>query len=150
MSRPIKQFDECYAPDPNSGCWIFTGCWDSYGYGKMRNNIKAHRYSFEAHKGEVPPGSLVCHNCDTPACVNPEHLFVGTSLDNTKDCRNKGRLPFGESHHRSKLSKLQVLEIVGSTDSHAEIGRRFGVHENTVAAVRCGKTWAHVTGISAK
>lgn len=82
---------------PGSGCWLFAGATDDKGYGLVSSRrgsapLKAHRVSYEYHHGPIPRGLLVCHKCDTPACVNPEHLFLGTQLDNMRDCSAKGRL----------------------------------------------------------
>lgn len=83
---------------PESGCWIFMGCLNNKGYGQLnisKNNKKhvvlAHRYSYEAFKGEIPDGMFVMHSCDIPTCCNPEHLSVGTHAENMADCVLKGR-----------------------------------------------------------
>lgn len=81
-------------PIPESGCWIWTEYCNNHGYGRFRVDGKktlAHRASYEAFIGPIPEGMLVCHKCDTPACVNPSHLFLGTDKDNVRDCINKGR-----------------------------------------------------------
>lgn len=98
-----------------TGCWIWKGGVGKDGYGKLKRNgktIRAHRFFFELHKHLILPGQVVCHTCDTPLCVNPEHLFAGTQLDNERDKDAKGRrpdspsithpesLPRGEDHHR--------------------------------------------------
>lgn len=84
-------------PVPECGCWLFTGAWDGGGYGQVSTRkgeapAKAHRVAYEAAHGPVPEGLHVCHRCDTPACVNPGHLFAGTRRDNMLDCSTKGRL----------------------------------------------------------
>lgn len=83
------------------GCWLWTGSRSGnnkrpeslYGsfYLGSGKKIRAHRYSYEISKGSIPEGMLVCHSCDTPLCVNPDHLWLGTSADNNKDCLDKGR-----------------------------------------------------------
>ncbi len=80
-----------------SGCWLYTGSKDGGGYGTVsirRGSApgKAHRISYEHHVGAIPAGTMVCHRCDTPACVNPDHLFIGTQSDNMQDCASKGRI----------------------------------------------------------
>lgn len=77
-----------------NGCWIWQGSKMNKGYGMIAHNRKmltTHRVSYEIHKGKIPKGSLVCHSCDVPSCVNPDHLWLGSYSDNRVDCLNKGR-----------------------------------------------------------
>lgn len=98
-----------------NGCWMFSGKPGSDGYGKLKiagKTIRAHRAYYEAYVGQIPKGMWVLHHCDTPMCVNPEHLYVGTQLDNERDKDARGRRPpspsithpeslrRGEKHHR--------------------------------------------------
>lgn len=81
-------------PEPNTGCLLWLGLTNKNGYGKIGFNYKSwttHRLAFHLFKQSLSHGDLVCHKCDTPACINPEHLFLGTPLLNMQDKVNKGR-----------------------------------------------------------
>lgn len=87
-------FNAKWMPEPNSGCWLWTANIGRNGYGQIqikRRPVPAHRAAWELFKGPIPKGMHVCHRCDTPACVNPDHLFLGTMSDNIKDSYAKGR-----------------------------------------------------------
>lgn len=92
-----EKFDEKYIPDPNTGCWLWSASLYKDGYGQIvdkesrRSPKRAHRVSYELYNGPISDDVLVLHRCDTPACVNPDHLFLGTHNDNMKDKVKKGR-----------------------------------------------------------
>lgn len=91
----IACLDKYSVPEPNTGCVLWMVGADKNGYGKIAFNSKdwrAHRLSYHLLKGPVLSGDLVCHKCDTPACINPDHLFIGTPLSNMQDKVKKGRL----------------------------------------------------------
>jgi hypothetical protein len=85
--------------DKTGGCWNWTGGRGDHGYGSFTGDggvaISAHRYSFQLHNGPIPDGLVICHCCDNPACVKPEHLFLGTQRDNVHDMIQKGRRVLG-------------------------------------------------------
>lgn len=80
-----------------SGCWIWTGHIEQNGYGRIsykgQRGKWVHRMSFAAFKGQIPDGINVCHKCDNPPCVNPDHLFLGNDSENAKDMMRKNRHP---------------------------------------------------------
>ena len=93
--KPFKEkIEENIQRIPESGCWIWMGYLNKWGYGRLRRNgnkILAHRAAYEEYKQLIPNGLLACHTCDTPSCVNPDHIFIGTHADNMRDAANKGR-----------------------------------------------------------
>lgn len=91
-----------------STCWLWVASTDPKGYGIFWDGyqqIKAHRYSYTIYKGLIPIGIYVCHLCDNPSCVNPDHLWLGSAKDNIQDCIKKGRknMPKGDNHWTRRL-----------------------------------------------
>jgi hypothetical protein len=88
----------------------------------------------------------VLHRCDQPLCVNPEHLFLGTQADNTRDMDAKGRAnrPKGEAHGWAKLTNDQVLLIRKSPETHRELGKIYGVHHSTIGNIKRSRIWTHI------
>jgi hypothetical protein len=96
-------------------CWLWLAGKDKDGYGLIRNNQgvheRAHRLSWTMHRGAIPNGMQICHECDNPPCVNPDHLFLGTHQDNVDDKVNKLRQPKHENHGQAVLTDNNVLDI---------------------------------------
>ena len=106
-----------YEPDPNSGCWLWYGATSARGYGVMgstHHTVTAHRVAYAVHNGPFDPALFVRHKCDTPVCINPDHLCVGTHQDNMDDkARNTYKRPrrykrFSDAE-RAKLASLASL-----------------------------------------
>lgn len=107
-----KMFINRFIIDSNSGCWLWNDQKDKDGYGILyayKVTIKAHQFSYKKFKGDIPKGIYVCHTCDTPSCVNPEHLWLGTNIDNTKDSVEKGRRAFGNKNSMSKVENRKKV-----------------------------------------
>lgn len=116
--------------------------------GRGAGNVTAPRFSYELHKGEAPAGLFVCHRCDQPLCVNPEHLFLGTNAENMRDCADKGRAKGpsfkGASHPASRLTDDAVRDIRNSDLSGVALAQKYGVRPTTICEVRQNRTWRHV------
>lgn len=133
----------------DSGCWVWTGSTNTRGYGlvgeggRQGKYLMTHRYSYTIHKGDIPKGMLVMHSCDNPACVNPDHLSLGTPKDNTQDAVSKGRIHNGK--RPSKLTDEQVLFIKENLEfTGVQLAERFGVSKAAINAVRKGRNWTHI------
>lgn len=132
-------------------CWLWKASKDSDGYGTFRLGlvvVLAHRFSYTISFGKIDKGLHVCHTCDTPACVNPRHLFLGTNHDNMQDMVRKGRSTFGRfrgsENGNSKLKNETVLEIkkmLREGKSLMNIARQFGISKRTVMDIKQNKTW---------
>lgn len=119
------------------------------GYG-CRAGVYAHRNAYELAFGEIPEGLVVRHKCDTPSCVNPDHLELGTQAQNIRDMHERGRnvnppILKGERNPKAKLKDFQVIEIYESSDPHTACAKRYGVTPEMVGLIRRGKAWQHVT-----
>lgn len=158
--------------DDVSGCWNWTK-QKKRGYGRFyfchQKSMSAHRASYLAHVGEIPDRMCVCHSCDNPACVNPDHLFLGTHLDNMRDRSEKCRCysapgaknpNFGGKHYSKKtpekiirgedcrhsiLSATSVAEIRSLQKPYQEIARIYGVSISAIGRVKRRESWAHVS-----
>lgn len=147
-------------------CWTWTAALRG-GYGVFFDGKKmrqAHQVSWEFTNGYIPDGLFVLHKCDNPPCVNPDHLFLGTQVDNIRDRDNKGRAPRGENHYThvrgesvwtiredacnfAKVSKADV-RVIRYQFAHGkpvgELAERFGVVKRTISRIVTRQTWKHV------
>lgn len=149
-------FKRIGVPDAVTGCWPWLGPFTRGNYGCvffMGKTYRANRVSYLLHKGDIRDGFIVCHKCDNPSCVNPDHLFLGTYKDNNLDMHAKGRAPksnrkiAGESNVWAKLTDSCVKEIrrlVAEGITKAEVGRKFGIRDSHVCKIVQRKLWAHV------
>jgi len=141
-------FASKFQPEPMSGCWIWDASVDSWGYGHMVFNGRlwlAHRLSWLIHRHSTPDGLFVCHKCDNPACVNPNHLFLGTPQENSSDCCKKRRIATKARASRTKLTQEQVDKIrylyATGKYSQRKLGSMYGVRNPTIHHIVNNKTW---------
>ena len=134
-----------------TGCEIFKGYTRSDGYGSKwfrGKNDYAHRVSWVLSFGEIPKDKIVCHACDNPSCINPEHLFLGTQKENIEDMYKKKRGPDlrGENNSQSRLKKSDVIfiKLFGGIISRSRLAEMFGVGLSTIQDILKERTWRHV------
>ena len=128
-----------------SGCWLWTAHCMKSGYGFFRNLTRhelAHRVSYRLFNGQLDARDVM-HKCDVPNCVNPEHLALGTRLENMQDAKRKGRMSIGQGHGRAKLTEEQVNLIKKSSKLQREIAVEFGITQGHVSCLKSGKQWQH-------
>ncbi len=133
-----------------SGCWIYTGPGETHGTINIKGRsgpAQVHRLMWEHHNGPIPKGLVVCHRCDVGFCCNPAHLFIGTQRDNQLDKVRKNRQARGETVASSILTREQVIDILQSKDTHAELALRYGVTKGAIKAVKTRQNWKHITGV---
>lgn len=146
---PEVRFWRYVEPELNTGCWLWSGAQTGGGYGTLHvrpRTVSAHRLSWEMAKGPIPDGLFALHKCDTPACVNPDHLFLGTKADNARDKARKGRCHDngGERHGMAKLTAFQVACIrvrLGEGQPQRRIAEEFGVCQTTISAIATRRAW---------
>lgn len=167
MGRPVTplrdRFEAKVIPEPMSGCHLWEGAVDGRGYGRVGSGgdrgrtLIASRVAWTLYRGEIPEGLCVLHRCDNPACVNPDHLFLGTQQDNMRDMARKGRARSvpnaphrrarGESHGAATLTEADVREIrrLRATGVNCvEIARRIGTTAVTARHVSNRYSWRHI------
>src|SRR3990167_5235797 len=136
------------------GCWYWIANKNNKGYGQTSLNGKwllAHRVSWEIHNGKIPEGLCVLHKCDTPLCVNPKHLWLGTQKDNIRDAIKKQRILVGEINRSAKLTTNQVKTIrelytrrkkwPKAKITQKKIAEIFNVSESLISMVAQKKIW---------
>lgn len=147
-------YDERFASKINKtdSCWLWKGGKDKDGYGMFNGRVdgvlqaRAHRYSYARYRGPIPALLNVCHTCDVRACVNPDHLFLGTMADNMDDKMAKGRhvTPVGEKHYRALLTEEHVKAILDDPRTHSRIADDYRVSRTTISSIKARQSWPHL------
>jgi len=132
-----------YARASAGGCLLWTGVMNRGGYGRLvwrGQNYSAHRLAYEVAIGPIPAGMKVLHRCSAPACINPDHLFLGTNADKVA----MARMAKGQRNGAAKLTVEQVLAIRAAHGSQRAIAAAFSVSHQTVGLIRRRQSWIHV------
>jgi hypothetical protein len=135
-----ERFEEYYKESSKDECWEWLSNLDKNGYGEIRVNNKtkkAHRISYELYKGEIPINMFICHKCDNPSCVNPNHLFLGTHQDNVNDKVNKKR-------QHSKLNENDIMSILNSNEKSIILSKIYDVSQKHINRIKRREQWKHI------
>jgi uncharacterized coiled-coil protein SlyX len=145
LRKPIEFIEDA------KGCFICTShALDKNGYAKMRCNMRSVsiiRFIYSQCFGLIPGGWVVRHKCDNPSCINPEHLEVGTYLDNSRDMAERGRSYKGEKNNLSKLNEEEVINIkkrLEAGESPIRIAESYDVTYDNIYKIKKGLIWNHV------
>lgn len=145
MLKDIKRFYAKVRKTPS--CWDWTACKDKDGYGFFKLNgkqEKAHRVAYVLKHGSIPVGTLICHTCDNPSCVNPDHLFAGSQQENLHDMVIKGRSTSTEKNPASKLTSNDVAEIrfkFDSGKSQTVLSKEYNVSQAQISRIVTNRAW---------
>lgn len=138
--------------EKTESCWNWIGSRNADGYGVLDIdglNYRAHRFVLEIEGGKIPSSIKVCHKCDNPICVNPDHLFLGSQADNVKDMRDKGRASDyftkkGHEHPKAKFTEDEIRtikQLAGEGISQRKIAERYGVAQQTISRIINGRRY---------
>jgi hypothetical protein len=133
--------------DSETGCRIWVRGKNGTGYGNLifeGKSLLAHRAAYELAHGALPDGMNVCHSCDTPACVNPGHLFAGSDQANSDDKLSKGREARGTSHGMHRLTEDDIRGIRADPRRNKPVGDTYGITAGCVSMIKHRKRWAHI------
>ncbi len=166
LARATRRYWELVEVKGPDECWLWLGSKDKDGYGQTHSLWRrAHRAAWILNRGAIPKGLGVLHTCDTPACCNPAHLFLGTSVDNNADRHRKGRtakVKYGDAHWsrrypervrrgsacaHSKVNDVIVLEIRAAAacgTSYVKLASTYSLHVQTIYKIVKRIRWTHL------
>lgn len=137
-----------YTAVPNdNGCMLWAGTITDSGYGILQWDgrlQRAHRLAWISARGAIAVGLFVCHRCDVPTCINPDHLFLGTPSDNTSDMTGKGRAARGRTNGYIKLAAEQILAIRADSRTHKTIAADYAVAQPHITRIKRRTRWGHL------
>ncbi len=145
-------FKQISTEDHIDNCWIWVGHRNKQGYGRLRVKRKdwvSHRYSWTIYNGDILSGLCILHRCDNPPCCNPDHLFIGTHQDNSKDMviKKRNRDDKGSKHPMHKLNENQVLHIrdsIKNGEKQSKLAIKYNVGPMTISNIKYRKSWKHI------
>lgn len=144
MNKDLKsRFEDKVFYGSPCGChyWIANTNYSGYGLIRIKSKYhKAHRVSYNLYKGEIPIGLVVCHSCDNPSCVNPDHLFIATQADNIRDCKNKGRTN-GGLKKLTEVDVMQLRELNRLGVKKSSLSKMFGISYSQVRRIVNYERW---------
>jgi len=150
----IKRFwNYVIIPNNLENCWIWNGPKNKFGYGIFYynyNRVKAHRFIYSCYNGDFDKTLFVCHKCDVPSCINPNHLFLGTPKDNSQDMVDKDRSPRGERSGTSKLTDNDVKQILtdislNKYNTILDISKNYNIKSMQIIRILNNQNWKHVS-----
>lgn len=165
IADPVARFWAYVDKSSPDGCWRWTrslaksGGYGIFCIGPKGRMVRAHRWAYEQASGApIPPGMEVCHHCDNPPCVRPDHLFLGTHADNMADMSRKGRggtihiealsrARLGAGNPAAKLTDAQVIEMrarVAAGEKQLHVAREYGISPGTMSGIISRKRWSHI------
>ena len=151
----VERLDKYTVPEPNTGCWLWTGACAADGYprltigsltDKTKKSVRVNRLVCEMAHG-LPEGMHALHKCDNPICVNPDHIYPGTSQQNTHDCISRMRrtqIKRGSKNVMAVLTEDQVISIRASSEKGVELAKRYGVSQAAISLIKSRKNWGHI------
>jgi len=152
---PVRpRFEERYEVNDDTGCWEWTAGTTDYGYGALSvegDAEGAHRVSYRLHNGEIPDGAIICHTCDNPPCVNPDHLYAGDAESNAQDAKDAGNIPrpHGTEGPKAKLTEEEVVtfrEKYANGATMADLSEEYDVSMATVSRITSGDAYPNIGG----
>ena len=150
-----ERIEKYTMPEPNSGCWLWTGACAADGYpritigsltDKSKKSVRVNRFVCQAFHG-LPDGMHALHKCDNVICINPDHIYPGTAQQNTKDCidrRRRTQIKLGSENSQAILNEENVLRIRASSEKPSVLADRYGVTVAAIYAVINRKNWKHI------